>query len=210
MPVFGSLGDFGLSDVLMLLGNRQGSLDLRSIPGYSQPITVSVANGEILSISQGGEALDPERASALLKSLLRQAQGEFEFTDCPSEHLANCRNALRWPLERALLTAGQQETEWSAYQRAFSDPRTKFEATSAEVQLDDSLRDFWGKAERLLKSDGATAEELSEKLAMPLEQAQFYLYELRLAGLVTPARGHSREQASKRDLWRQVLGALRK
>ncbi len=148
----------------MLLGSRRGRFELREIPRCSQPVTIQVANGELASTYCGSESLDTEQARTLLQDLLCQTKGEFEFTDDTAEYLTEHQRILRLPFEQVLLMVAELKGEELASQRSFADPRTKFEVTSVEAQLDDALCDFWRKTKVLFQGCGATAEEISATL----------------------------------------------
>jgi len=52
--------------------------------------------------------------------------------------------ALGWPLERLLLTMTTVEDEQAAYASVLPDPKTRFQAASLEIWLEEPLFSFWG------------------------------------------------------------------
>lgn len=210
VPIFGDLEDFGLPDVLIMIGKRSGTLELKRVPEFRKPISISVTNGAILWIFHGSDVLDPLQARSLLNSLLRTPRGDFRFVPQLLLPEGNTASRLHWPFEQALLTAAQEEDEWRAYAPSFDDPRTKFEPSSLEIWLDDALYEFWQRAKDLLQQNAVSAEELSTALKLPLEQTQYYLHKLRLVGKIRPMRSFHSSAESKRGLWQRVLAALRR
>ena len=210
MPIFGDLEDFGLPDVLMLIGKRSGTLELECVPEFRKPIRILVNHGAILWIVHGSDVLDPLQARSFINALLRAPRGQFRFVPQLLLPEGNNTSGLHWPFEQVLLTAAEEEDEWRAYAKSFDDPRTKFQAASLEVWLDDALFEFWRRARDFFKQDGVSAEELSKALKLPLEQTQYYLHKLRLVGKIWPMRSFYASPESRRGLWQRILTALRR
>ena len=77
MALFGSLDSLPLEELLQLLAQKEGALEiwnLKDIP----PTVIYLKPGFIRSIDQNGKPLEPLAAKALLQTLIQTRQGSFE------------------------------------------------------------------------------------------------------------------------------------
>jgi hypothetical protein len=206
MAIFGSLADMPLADLMVMLGRRSGVLEVFALPGKRQGYSIVLDRGKVVWVREGQRWLDSLEARFALQDLLRNQEGSFEFT--PGIPPVD-GEALGWPLERLLLTMTTVEDEQAAYASVLPDPKTRFQAASLEIWLEEPLFSFWGRAKNLLVN-GASAEEIAQNLHLPLKEVRYYLYKLRLVGKVTPVRAYqkTRQNAEQQGLFRKLLGAL--
>lgn len=208
MAIFGTLRDMPFPDLVAMLGRRSGVLEVFHLPGRRNGYSIALEGGKVAWVREGARFLDPLQARSALQELCRQEEGAFEFTaGTPPPPPGG--TPLGWPLERILLTMTTVEDELSAQRALLPDPKTRFQAAALEVWLEEPLWSFWERARPLL-AQGASAEELSERLGLPLEEVRFYLHKLRLVGKVAPVRAYEevRRDGEKQGLFRRLLGAL--
>ena len=207
MAVFGNLRDMPLPDLVAMLGRRSGVLEVFGLPGKRSGYALALDGGKVLWVREGNRLLDPVEARFTLQELFRLQEGAFEFTPGvpPAEGMV-----LGWPLERLLLTLTTVEDEFQAYRPLLPDPKTRFQAAALEVWLEEPLWSFWERARPLLQG-GASAEELANRLRLPLDEVRYYLHKLRLAGKVAPVRAYeeTRKDEERQGLFRRLLAALR-
>lgn len=206
MAIFGNLKDMPFPDLVAMLGRRSGVLEVFGLPGKRQGYAVALDGGKVVWVREGRRFLDPVEARFALQELMRSGEGAFEFV--PGVPPAN-GVPLGWPLERLLLSMTSMEDERAAYAPLLPDPKTRFQAASLEVWLEEPLWSFWERAKGLLRG-GASAEEIAKALHLPLDEVRYYLHKLRLVGKVAPVRAYeaTRGDAEKQGLFRRLLGAL--
>ena len=207
MAIFGSLREMPFADLVGMLGRRSGVLEVFGLPGRRGSYTIALEGGKVVWVKEGGRPLDPLSARSALQELLRTEAGAFEFhagTPPPPEG-----QALGWPLERLLLTMTTIEDELSAHRPFLPDPKTRFQAVSLEVWLEEPLWSFWERARPLL-AQGASAEELASRLGLGVEEVAYYLHKLRLVGKVAPVRAYQEKgvDAERKGLLGRLLGSL--
>lgn len=206
MAVFGNLRDMPVADLIAMLGRRSGVLEVFGLPGKRQGYAVALDGGKVVWVREGRKLLDPVEARFALRELMRSGEGAFEFT--PGVPPADGA-PLGWPLERLLLTMTAVEDELAAYAPLLPDPKTRFQAASLEIWLEEPLWSFWERAKGLLLK-GTSAEEIAQAFQLPLDEVRYYLHKLRLAGKVAPVRAYeaTRQDVEKQGLFRRLLGAL--
>lgn len=178
MALFGSLDSLPLEELLQLLAQKEGALEiwnLKDIP----PTVIYLKPGFIRSIDQNGKPLEPLAAKALLQTLIQTRQGSFEFfPGAKPKH----KYRLNWSLEKVLLSTIALQDELERYRPLLPDPRAVFKVTSmAKKSL--PQESFLRKALPYLQK-GVSAETLTKALKMPLDLVRFYLFRLERKGLV--------------------------
>lgn len=178
MALFGSLDSLPLEELLQLLAQKEGALEiwnLKDIP----PTVIYLKPGFIRSIDQNGKPLEPLAAKALLQTLIQTRQGSFEFfPGAKPKH----KYRLNWSLEKVLLSTVTLQDELERYRPLLPDPRAVFKVTPmAKKSL--PQESFLRKALPYLQK-GVSAETLTKALKMPLDLVRFYLFRLERKGLV--------------------------
>jgi hypothetical protein len=204
MAIFGDLESIPIPDLLSLLQNRSGTLEL--ILGPRQHVQIGLDHGKVLWVKEGGRLLDPLQARSTLITALHARHGGFEFhPHTPSEG----SEPLGWSLEQLLLSLTAFQDEQEAYQEALPDPKTRFQATGLEIMLDEPLHSFCQQAHPFL-AQGASAEELAQRLGLPLDEVRFYLHKLRLLGRITPVRAYQAQPPTpqQQGFFHRLLHAL--
>lgn len=212
MAIFGSLKDMSFPDLVGMLGRRSGVLEVFALPGHRQAYTIALEGGRVLWVREGRRVLEPLQARSVLQELFRMSEGGFEFVPGTPPPPPDGQ-VLGWPLERLLLTMTTVEDESRAYSATLPDPRTRFQAVSMDMWLEEPLWSFWEKAKPLLgQPGGASAEELARRLGLREREVVYYLHKLRLAGKVSPVRAYEealkRRDESREGLFRRLLASL--
>ena len=218
MAIFGNLADFPFIELISTLGRRTGRLEIWDLPSQSR-LELHL-NGAILQ----GLVVNDQLVTNVLRvrdhliELSIATSGNFEFSKLPPESL---QGRLNLPVNALLLKVTSTVNELAVYKDRFPAPQTRFKlSNTGEVPAGDpELIEFVKRAKPSLER-GASSLELAERLGLKLEQVQLYLYKLRSAGHVAPAR--ARELArpmpglppqevtnARPGLLSRLLGALR-
>ncbi|WP_038058384.1 DUF4388 domain-containing protein [Thermus amyloliquefaciens] len=177
MALFGTLEGLPLEELLQLLAQKEGALEiwnLKDIP----PTTLYLKPGHIRSIDQHGKPLEALAAKATLQALLQARQGSFEFIPgAKPKH----PHRLNWPVEKALLSTITLQDELERYRPYLPPPKALFKvADLAKIPPEEG---FLANSLPYLKK-GASAEDLSKALGLPLDLVRFHLFRLERKGLV--------------------------
>lgn len=176
MALFGSLDSMPLEELLLVLKSKEGALEIWNVKGLPAT-TLYLKPGRIRSIDQRGKPLPPEAAKAVLLTLLKAREGSFEFLpNLRPRH----RVRLNWPTEKALLSLVTLHDELDSYRDQLPDPQTRFRLQGSPPE-DARYRGFLEKAALYLER-GATAQELAQALALPLDLVRLYLLKLEHLG----------------------------
>ncbi len=194
MAVFGNLADLPFAEVISMVDNRIGKLELWNLP-CSDRYELFVLNGHLRKLNVNGqEIIDPANIREHFIVLLNLKQGEFEFV---KSDLHQINTTVRIPLQQVLLSLNATYQTNSDSQH-YADPRTRFEAVKMPDHFKDSaLNKFWQDSHLNLIS-GTCAEELAQLQNIKLEQVLFHMYQLRIAGFIAPMRGVLPSTASTR------------
>lgn len=206
MAIFGRLEDMPVPDVLGMLGSRRGSLEIHSADRRAD-FQILLGHGRILQIRRDDDWLDPLRARGELRGLLALQAGDFEFT---ADFAAPPPTPpLDWPVERVLLSMVINEDERKALASVLPHPMIRFEPTANDAVLHEPLKSFW-QAARPRMIDGASAQDLTQGLGLPLSHVRYYLYQLRVAECIAPKRAFRVEQPTeeRKSVVGRLLGAL--
>lgn len=196
MAIFGSLTDMPLTDLLPMLGRRNGVLEVWK---EQQNVSIWLEAGLLRSVWLDGNNLEAPAARSLLLELM-QVQGSFEFN--LGQPTLRCDYLLDWPLEEIM---GIPE----AASAQLPDSETQFQAIHLEIWLEEPLFGFWQQAKPLL-SAGASAQKIAQQLEMPLETVRRYLHQLRLVGRIGPVRAYRLQPVSPehKNLIARLLEAI--
>ncbi len=208
MAIFGNLKDMPFPDLVAMLGRRSGVLEVFALPNKRQGYLTALHGGRVLWIQERNRPLDSLEARSAIQDLFRAQEGAFEFHPGVPPGKGQ---PLGWPLEQLLFSFTAIEDERRVYASFLPDPKTRFQAAALEVWLEEPLYTFWERAKPLLER-GASSEEVSQALRLPLEEVRYYLHKLRLVGKVAPVRAYReevRKDEGKRSLFGRLLAALR-
>ena len=201
MALFGSLDSMPLGEILSLLAHKEGALEvwnLKDIP----PTTIYLKPGQIRSVDQRGKPLPPLSAKATLQALLLAREGSFEFLPgAKPKH----EERLGWPTERVLLSLTTLQDELERYRPFLPSPEARFRLAGSSPE-DPRFKDFFQLALPHLKR-GASAQELSQALSLPLDRVRLYLYKLQGLGAIRRAEMGARPK--DKGLLQGLLSGLR-
>jgi hypothetical protein len=206
MAIFGSLQDMPVPDVLGMLGQRHGILEIR-FPDGATTMDVVLGDGRIRQIQRNETPLDPLQARTHLPRLLALRDGDFEFV-IDSAKLAEPPR-LDWPVDRVLLSMAMSDRDRQIMADALPHPMVRFQSTASDVALAEPLKTFWSTAAPRL-AVGASAQELAQGLGLSLAQTRYFLYQLRVANYIAPKRAFQAEPVSqeRKSFAGRLLGAL--
>lgn len=198
MALFGSLDSLPLEELLQMLSQKEGALELWNLKEIP-PTTIHLEPGFIRSLEQQGKPLDPMAAKAVLHALLLARQGSFEFLPgVRPKHGVR----LNLPVQKVLLGLMTLQDELERYRPYLPHPEAVFQVAGSSPE-DPRFRDFFRLALPYLKR-GASAKELAERLHLPLDQVRLYLYRLQLLGAVKRLERKARVHPLARGLLAQL------
>lgn len=180
MSLFGNLRSLPLEELLQLLAQKEGALEIWNVRGVPAT-TLYLKPGRLRSLDQGGKPLDPLDAKAALQALLLAREGSFEFRPGARPPYAF---RLNWPLERLLLGLITFSDELAHLRPHLPPPWAVFRVEGpAPGPGGLEGQAFWEKALPHLRQ-GTTPEALARLLGMPLDLVRYRLYQLERRGLV--------------------------
>lgn len=197
MALAGNLNSIRLEEILQLLAQKEGALELWNLKDMP-PTTLYLKPGRIRSVEQKGKPLDPLAAKAVLQALLQAQEGSFEFI--PGAKPAHGVR-LGWPVERVLLGLITLQDEMAQHRHRLPHPQTVFRLAYPKEALKGKGQEFLERAHPHLER-GASAEELAQALGLPLDTVRFYLFRLAEKGWVQPTGRKRPSQAG----WLRWLG----
>ena len=190
-------------EVFALLGRRSGRLHFQLSHGSSAE--VHLHEGVLWSFQLNGRTAHEDGTLEIdLNNLLKQSEGEFEFSDAPPEDLERHFEITCGALLQTA-TRAEEDTEADAAEEVgegvhasqhIPDKETRFTLDSASDDLSPSLTSFIEKCKHLLES-GASAAEIAEVQGVPLTRVQIYLSRLRSHGVVKPVRAYQAKQIAR-------------
>ncbi|GAA5334966.1 MULTISPECIES: DUF4388 domain-containing protein [Thermus] len=199
MALFGSLNSLPLEEILQMLSHKEGALEIWNLKGMPAT-TLYLKPGFIRSVDQNGKPLDPVAAKATLQALLSAREGSFEFL--PGARPSH-KVRLNLPVEKVLLGFITLQDELERYRPFLPHPEALFQA-AGNFPKDPRFKEFFCQALPHLER-GASAQELAQKLQLPLDHVRLYLYRLQLLGMVERLEGQERGQLA-RGLMAQLRG----
>jgi DNA-binding transcriptional ArsR family regulator len=205
MAIFGNLNHMSLGDLLPLLSVQDGALEIFNLEQHPR-VTLYFRGGLLQCLYVGGRPADALKARSTVSRLVSAKRGSFEFA--PGAQARRCPQPLGWALDQLLLTTVTVQDEIEELERRLPHPETIFRRVRDADPEDARLSDFWRRAHDLL-GVGASARELSVKLGMSLDHAQYYLLKLRQSGLVEPVRARVRRPGG-RSAAARLLSSLKR
>lgn len=205
MAIFGKLADFSLREILSVIGGRSGNLLIENDGGHR--LRVHLSAGRITHVSFERVLDSPQEISLLLKRL-GEGQGSFHFDNYADNAPSTGSLALSW--EELLLSS-----ESDALADALPHPQTRFMLIKGRtVQLPLPLNDFLLRSSHFLER-GASAEQLSTKLGIPVQTVQQQLMQLREVKKIWPVRAYTEPSNTSRthvnnSLAKRLLGLFLK
>ena len=192
MAVFGNLADIPPKEVFAMLGRRSGKLHFQ-LP-HQNSTEVHLHEGVLWSFQiNGRSAHDSGTLEVGLNDLLKQSEGEFDFSDAPPEDLEHHIDITYGALLQIAARAEEDTAKGSSgsvnASQQIPDKDTRFTLTEVSYDLSPSLADFAETYRHLLEA-GASAADIAEKQGMSLTRAQLYLSRLRSHGTVKPVRAY--------------------
>lgn len=178
MALFGSLDSLPLAELLSMLANQEGALEVWNLEGLP-PTTLYLKPGRLRHVAQGNRPLDPLRAKAVFQTLLATRKGSFEFIPRARPPF---RERLNWPLDKLLLATFTLQDELAHLRSRLHHPEARFRLKGKEPGEGSFLQ-----AALPFLRQGASAREISERLGLPLDLVRYYLYKLEAQGKVEAA-----------------------
>lgn len=184
MAIFGTFDEISPPEALTAAGRGTGVFIAHVPPAHHYEIFLRA--GSITGFREDGVLLDDiMRLHDRFTDLLLMRVGDFEFRRLPSVRV---EGPFHVPLEQMVVTGMACAEELNLAPELLPSSETVFEwVEHNDVWLGDELQLFWERSEHALRN-GASAEVLAEMANTSTSKAQWYLYKLRLAGLVRPRR----------------------
>jgi hypothetical protein len=211
MAKFGDFSDWSLSEVLYTTAKRGGKLEMWGLP-QGQYIEVHIHDQAVQAMFVNGEPLAVFAASQLLSQLLPVHQGEFEVHPGRTEQLTK---HFHLKVSDVLLFRDQSQRN-----SELPDVKTRFVFAAVSPDItSEYLADVLDRCSHLLFDPGCDAKTLAKTLGISEDNARQHLHNLRLAGIIAPARatvaeangGQTPAQKPKTPqptLFTRLLGAL--
>ncbi len=197
MPLSGNLKEVPFPEVLRLLRDRTGTLEIvEKITGDRFSFVLSA--GQLVSASATSQPIpDTLALHSVLQRLSDDPSASFDFEE---SHMGERVGPLSISLDRILLSALAAIRSPERYTPYLPHPGTRFRAEAeATAWLTGDLLAFWDGTERLFRS-GISAQEIVAALGLPLEQVLLELYKLRLLGMIVPVQAQPPPSASAPSL----------
>lgn len=179
MPIFGNFTEIPLPDVVSLIAQSSGKLDIWRYSSQHH-YELFLSKGVVSLLRFDDQPLENSiQAKSFLKDLVQANEGEFEFirgeaVDGPHQ----------FRIEELLRTGLAEADEVEVYREHFPDPETVFILTTApQAWLDEDISEFWNAAKPYF-AQGACARELFNNLGLYLDQILLKMYKLRAAGMI--------------------------
>jgi hypothetical protein len=193
MAIFGTFKDIALTEILPTLSKRNGRLLIFGLPnGLETEIHINTSIITALLVDK--KPLELIDAHRFFHQLADDRVGQFEFfNEKPDSIVRSFEIGLFH-----LLTGRFGVPETNTVVSYHADAKTRFTVTdqNQDSYLGFELDEFWRNAHTFL-SRGASAEDLSRQLQIPLAQTQSYFYRLRANGRIQPLRAFARETKSE-------------
>jgi len=185
MTIFGSVAEMAFPELLTMLGNYCGKLEVWDLGPFPH-LEFHLRHGVVCVFRVNRHSLtDPLQLNDYLLSMIDLKDGNFEFNKADPETI---QDQIHLPIQRTLLNTVTYLDELNAYRTRFGDPKARFKtATFADANgMEDAIVLFWQRCRGLLDR-GTDAEEIAQHLNLSLQITQLYLYKLRLQQKVVPA-----------------------
>jgi hypothetical protein len=196
MAIFGAFKDILLTEILPTLSKRSGKLFISGLPSGLET-EIYINNSIVTAIITNKKPLELVDAHRFLQELAVNRVGDFEFFNEKSENIVRSFEIGLVHLLTGRFELPETNNVSVSY---YADTKTRFAITdqNQDSYLGFELDEFWRNAHTFLIS-GASAEDLSRQLQIPLVQTQSYLYRLRANGRIQPLRAFTRATKSEKE-----------
>lgn len=182
MPILGSLSEFPLPEVLLLIGMRTGRLRLLDVPEFGV-MDVDFSNGEVQTMRMGADSFTDADAMIEKLSAVVQAQGGmFEFRLLP---VASVQRHHPLMVNQLVMSLVCHVDEQMARKRTLASSSQRYALTipQPEIWIEPELHGFFIGAHPLLAM-GCHLEDLAQRLGLDAATVHVNLTNLRLLGLI--------------------------
>lgn len=182
MPLTGSLTEFPLPEVLLLIGGRTGRLRLCDSEEFV-PMEIDLSEGHAHGLHISGTQLtEPEQIVAELSYAIETGSGLFEFTLAP---IVSVKREQPLPINELVMQLVLRVDEKLAKHRAVLAPELFYVlvAPMPSSDLKGDLKRFFIQSRQLL-SGGVRSQDLSDYLGIEDEVTRLHLYHLHQLGVV--------------------------
>ena len=182
MPLVGSLSEFPLPEVLLLIGSRTGRLRIYDVPDIL-PVEIDLSESQAHGLHIG-DYFVTERTQivAELSFMVETGEGMFEFSAQPVVSVP--RDELL-PINELVMLLVLHVDEKLAKQRALLAPQLFYmlETPPPETAIDPNLNLFYQQSRQLL-AEGVRAEDLADYLGLEQGVVRLNLDKLHQLGFV--------------------------
>jgi hypothetical protein len=207
LAIFGKLSDFSLREVTSMIGRRSGALLLEGDDGGR--VHLQISGESVVQISVERSITSEDEAAQLLRRFAL-GEGSFRFDQRADADLQPGPLQLNW---QQLLPVVAVEAKPQAVD--LPHPQTCFILIKGRnVPLDSQQSAFLERGGALLER-GASAEQLSHALHLPVTTVQQHLQALREVKKIWPVRAHvertsTPEKKERSSLASRLLGLFLK
>lgn len=183
MPLSGNLNELPFPEILRLLRDRTGKVEIADkLTG--ERFSFFLSAGKLVSAFEGaGPIPDALALHSVIQRLSINERAFFLFEENPTGERTG---PLSIPVEQILLSSLAALRSPERYAAYLPHPDARFRAAAqATPWLTEDLLTFWVSAERFLRS-GISANEIAHVLGIPLPQVLLELFKLRLLGVIVP------------------------
>jgi hypothetical protein len=203
LAIFGKLSDFSLREVISMVGRRSGALLLES--GDGSRVQLQISDAQVARITVERRVRSADEAAQLLRDFVR-GQGWFHFEQRNDDVPQDGTTSFDWQQLIPLPPETPPPGEVRARTADLPHPETCFVLIKGRsVQLDSALTEFLQQSSPRLER-GASAEQISEALRLPLETVQWHLQSLRELKKIWPVRAHVEPVDAPKKKERTSLG----
>lgn len=197
MAIFGAFEDISLVEILPTLSKRSGRLFIFDLPSGLET-EIHINTSVITAVLVDKKPLELVDAHRLFQELANNRVGNFEFFNEKSESIVKSFEIGLFQLLTGRFGLPETSNISVGY---YADAKTRFAITdqNQDSYLGFELDEFWRNAHTFLLT-GASAEDLSRHLQIPLVQTQSYLYRLRANGRIQPLRAFTRATTSEKEV----------
>jgi len=182
MPLVGSLTEFPLPEVLLLLGCRTGRLRIYDVPEFF-PVEMDLSEGHAHGLHIGDIFVtEPTQIISELSFMVESGDGMFEFSAQP---VASVQRDEPLPLNELVMSLVLHVDEKLARRQALLAPQLFYilETPPPKTLIDPDLNQFYQQSRQLL-AEGIRSEDLAEYLGMEAEIVGQNLDNLKQLGFV--------------------------
>jgi hypothetical protein len=182
MPLVGSLSEFPLPEVLLLIGSRTGRLRIYGVPELTD-VEMDLSEGHAHGLHIGDYFLtEPTQIVAELSFMVESGEGMFEFSAQP---IVSVRREEPLPISQLVMLLVLHVDEKLAKQRALLAPQLFYmlEKRPPSVNLESDLNLILQQSRQLL-CDGVRSEDLAEYLGLDQDLVRQSLDTLHQLGFV--------------------------